>query len=172
MTTPDTKTPPKAINTALYWVFSKEKGIIVPICTIAGPINIDPKMGSVDFSSMSSGKIPVHVKIKKLTITVSNIGTLARVIIDNHSPKAIKAKISTVAINGLLNTFTPPLLNSEIILNIMLSNISPLKSFVNELFRNFKPLKLWIIIKSTTVIGHIKFKYFYKSFKVFQNKYK
>jgi len=34
----------------------------------------------------------------------------------------------------LLNTFTPPLLNSEIILNIMLSNISPLKSFVNELF--------------------------------------
>src|SRR5690625_5542906 len=67
MTTPDTKTPPKAINTALYWVFSKEKGIIVPICTIAGPINIDPKMGSVDFSSMSSGKIPVHVKIKKLT---------------------------------------------------------------------------------------------------------
>ena len=104
----ETNIPPKETSTALYCFFKTRKGIIVPMCKMAGPIKMAPKAGKVDFSNISSGKIPVHLQTKKPTIAVRSIGTLALETMESHSPNAIKAKITTVAISGWLSNLIPP----------------------------------------------------------------
>ena len=95
--------PKSEINTAFHCVFNVDKGIIVPICIMAGAIASAPSEGKIAESRIFSGNIPAHLSNKKLTIAVKSIGMRAFVNVEITSPKAINANKAVAEIIGSLH---------------------------------------------------------------------
>src|SRR5699024_8390562 len=94
--------PNSEIITDFHSVFKVDKGIMIPICIIAGAMVNAPNEGKIAQSRIFSGNIPAHFNNKKLTIDVKSIGTLAFVHVEIIYPNAIRANNSVAEIIGSL----------------------------------------------------------------------
>src|SRR5699024_12786366 len=95
--------PNSEIITDIHCVFKVDKGIIVPICIMAGAMANAPNEGKIAESRIFSGNIPAHFNNKKLTIDVKSIGTLAFVYVEIISPNAIRANNAVAEMIGSLH---------------------------------------------------------------------